>query len=67
MNDYMGMLLHQARVNDFVKEAQRGKMIRATRSVPGVRPTGLTGRRVASRLLWATLLATVAALQVTQG
>ena len=67
MNDYMGMLLHQARVEDFVKEAQRDKMIRATRSAPGVRPNGLTGRGIASKLLWASLLATIAALRITQG
>jgi hypothetical protein len=67
MNDYMGMLLHQARVNDFVKEAQRGQTIRAARSASNVRRSGLTGRGVASRLLWASFLATIAALWATQG
>jgi len=66
MNDYMGMLLHQARVDDFVKDAERGKLIRA-RSAPNDRRPGVTGRKVASRLLWAIFVATIAALRVTQG
>lgn len=67
MNDYMGTLLHQARVQDLVQEAQRGRMIRAARSAPSDRSAGLTGRRIASRIVWASLLATIAALRITQG
>jgi uncharacterized PurR-regulated membrane protein YhhQ (DUF165 family) len=67
MNDYMGMLLHQAKVQDLVKEAQRGQTIRAARSAPSDRSARLTGRRIASRLVWASFLVTIAALWVAQG
>ena len=67
MNDYMGMLLHEARVEDFVKDAQRGQTIRAARSASNDRRAGSTGRRIASRLVWAIFLATIAALRITQG
>jgi len=67
MNDYMGTLLHQARIKDLTREARGGQMIRATQSAPNDRPAGSTELRIAGRLLWATLLATIAALRITQG
>lgn len=67
MNDYMGTLLHQARLKDLTREARGGQMIRAARSAPEDRHAGSTQRRISARLLWAIVLATVAALRVTRG
>jgi hypothetical protein len=64
MNDYSGMLLHEAKLRDHIKEARGGRMIHAARPVDKVRRSRLARRRLASRLLW---LAALAAMRLTAG
>lgn len=62
MNDYSGMLLHQAKLQDQLKEARESRLL-AERPV-GERESSHPGRRRRlSRLLWAAALAILAALR----